>query len=155
MSSETSVSVKSVVWAGGILVFLACVHLAITGLAAAPHIPGWFRGEAWLPGTGGLAELGSPPANVGAFWLVWGSFAVPLGLLGALVARSGRGGRVPPPYVAGGLALWALVGAICFEPSPFVTVLVPCALLLAARRGRRRAGTRQGASGGAFLADPR
>ncbi|MFB9627703.1 hypothetical protein [Nonomuraea helvata] len=130
MSSDTSVSVKR---AGGMLVFLACAHLVLTGVLSAEHVPSWFAGGMWFfpPGPDDLSRLAP---DVGAFWLVWGSFAVPLGLIGALVVGFGRRGEVPPPYLGIGVALWALGGAAVFEPSPFVLAVVPAAMLLAARR---------------------
>ncbi|MFC4011649.1 hypothetical protein ACFOY2_30765 [Nonomuraea purpurea] len=133
MSSETSS--KSVVWAGGILMTLAGVHLAITSVLSARHIPSWFGGALWTfpPGPDFLAVLAP---NEGAFWLVWGSFAVPLGLIGALVVGFGRRGQVPPPYLGIGVALWALGGAAVMEPTPFVLGAVPAAMLLAAWRRR-------------------
>ncbi|NRQ36528.1 hypothetical protein HII36_32545 [Nonomuraea sp. NN258] len=124
------------VWAGAILVFLACVHLVSTSVLSAAHIPAWFQGELWLfpPSPGDLTDLA---ANVGAFWMVWGSFGVPLGLIGALVVGFGRRGQVPPAYLGIGVAGWALIGALLFEPSPFVLGLVPAGMLLAAAYKRR------------------
>ncbi|NUW42534.1 hypothetical protein HT134_20675 [Nonomuraea rhodomycinica] len=107
----------------------------ITLLVSADHVPGWLGGELWhFPPH--LDDLSRPAPNMGAFWLVWGSFAVPLGLVGALVAGLGRRGVVPPAYCGAGLALWALVGAAVFEPSPFLLAVVPAVMLLTARRPR-------------------
>ncbi|MEV0354201.1 hypothetical protein AB0H88_51390 [Nonomuraea sp. NPDC050680] len=136
MSSDTFIPVKGVVWAGRILVSLAGLHLLAMSLLSADHIPGWLGGELWFfpPNVDDLAR---PTPSMGAFWLTWGSFAVPLGLIGALVVGFGRRGQVPPPYLGIGVALWALVGAAVFEPSPFVLGVVPAALLLGAARRRR------------------
>ncbi|MEV6032264.1 hypothetical protein AB0L65_13995 [Nonomuraea sp. NPDC052116] len=130
MSSDTSVLVRR---AGGMLVFLGCVHLVATAVLSAEHIPGWFGGSMWFfpPGPEDLSRLAP---GVGAFWLVWGSFAVPLGLIGALVVGFGRRGRVPPAYLGIGVGVWALGGAALFEPSPFVLAVVPAVLLLVAHR---------------------
>ncbi|MEU7830277.1 MULTISPECIES: hypothetical protein [unclassified Nonomuraea] len=138
MSSETDVSVRGVVWAGGIIMFLAAGHLLITGVISAQHLPDWFSGALWL-GADGLDGLRDPAPAAGAFWMVWGSFAVPLGLVGALVVRFGRLGQVPPPYIAIGVAVWGLVAAVVLEPTPFVLVVIPAGMLLAAQRGRRAA----------------
>ncbi|WP_214321807.1 hypothetical protein [Nonomuraea sediminis] len=135
MSSETTGSVKRVVRAGGILVFLACLHLVSTALLSMEHIPGWFRGELWFfpPGPDDFAHLAP---GVGAFWLVWGSFGVPLGLVGALVVGLGRRGQVPGAYLGIVVTLWALSSAAVLEPSPFVLAVIPGVMLLAAARKR-------------------
>ncbi|MFI7643667.1 hypothetical protein [Nonomuraea sp. NPDC049400] len=136
MSSDTSVSVKSVVWAGGILALLACLHLSSTALLSADHLPGWFRGELWFfpPNLDDLAMLAP---NVGAFWMVWGSFGVPLGLVGALVVGYGRRGQVPPSYVGVVVGFWALTSAAVLEPSPFVLGVIPAVMLVVASRKRQ------------------
>ncbi|GAA1587643.1 hypothetical protein GCM10009678_82570 [Actinomadura kijaniata] len=123
-------------WAGGILVLLACLHLSSAALLSADHLPGWFRGELWFfpPDPDDLA---TPAPNVGAFWMVWGSFGVPLGLVGALVAGYGRRGQVPPPYVGVIVGFWALTSAAVFEPSPFALGMIPAVMLLIASRKRQ------------------
>ncbi|MER6942861.1 DUF6463 family protein [Nonomuraea sp. NPDC000554] len=138
MSSDTKVSVTSALWAGRILATLSCLHLALTGVANARHVTGWLTGGLWMTprGLDDLATLGPDGAG---FWIFWGSFAVPLGLLGAFVARMAKIGQVPPPYVAVVVAIWALVAAVVFEPSPFVLGVVPAAMLLAAWRKQRAA----------------
>lgn len=125
-----------VVWAGGLLVFLACLHLVSTGLLNAHHMPAWFRGDLWLSPKG-FSDLGALPVEIGAFWLVWGSFGVPLGVLGALVAGLGRRGQAPPAYVAICVAVWGVTSAAVLEPSPFIAVLIPAGMLLVAARRRR------------------
>jgi hypothetical protein len=133
MSSGTGSTVKAnrtVVWAGRILVILGIAHLVITGWVSRTHIGGWLAGSAW-PAPGGLADMS--PA-VGAFWLTLGSFGLPQTLLGGLVARLGKAGGTAPGYVGWGLAVWGVVCAAAFEPSPFATVLVPAIMLLSARR---------------------
>jgi hypothetical protein len=140
MSSGTGSAVKAddivtrrpaVVWAGRILVAQGVLHLLITGWVSRTHIGGWLAGSAWLP-HGGLSEMS--PA-VGAFWLTLGSFGLPQILLGGLVTGLGRAGGTPPAYVGWGLAVWGVVCAAAFEPSPFLTVLIPAVMLL--RAGRR------------------
>jgi hypothetical protein len=111
-------------------------HLLITGWLSRKHIGGWLAGSAWPP-AGGLSDMG--PA-VGAFWLTFGSFALPQLLLGALIAKQGREGRTVPAYVGWGLAGWGVVCTALFEPSPFITVLIPAVMLLRANGGGRAAG---------------
>ncbi|MEV0616825.1 DUF6463 family protein [Nonomuraea sp. NPDC050404] len=136
MSSETTGSVKSVVWAGGILLVLGAAHVVLSGVLSAAHIPGWWQGGLWNVR---IAALMSPEPAMGAFWLVWGSFGVPLALIGALVVGFGRRGQAPPVYLGVGVLVWALVGAALFEPSPFVVGAIPGVLMLAATRKSRTA----------------
>ncbi|GAA0933752.1 hypothetical protein [Nonomuraea longicatena] len=133
MSSGTSVTVKR---AGWILLALAGVHLALLALATATHLPGWIGGQLWVTPQG-LSDFAELSPSAGAFWAFWGSFAVPLGLLGAMVIRSAREGRTPPAYVGIGLIVWAAVGALIFEPSPFVLGAIPGAMLVVAARSRQ------------------
>ncbi|GAA3174491.1 DUF6463 family protein [Nonomuraea roseoviolacea] len=127
--------VRGVVWAGGVIVFLACAHTLVTLAVSARHIPSWLQGGMWAPDL--FATLAAPPPVTGAFWISWGSFGVPLGLLGALVVRMGRAGQVPPLYVPCGITAWCLVAAVCFEPSPFATAAIPSIMLMLAWRRRR------------------
>jgi hypothetical protein len=121
-----------VTWAGRILVGQSVLHLLITGWLSRTHIGGWLAGTAWLP-PGGLSDL--DPA-VGAFWLTLGSFALPQMLLGGLVTGLGKAGRTVPGYVGWGLAVWGVACAAVFEPSPFITALVPAVMLVrASQRG--------------------
>jgi len=110
-------------------------HLLITGWLSRKHFGGWLAGSAW-PHAGGLSDMN--PA-VGAFWLTFGSFAVPQLLLGGLVIGLGRAGRPVPAYVGWGLAAWGVACSALFEPSPFITVLVPAVMLLRANAGGRAA----------------
>ncbi|MEV0588621.1 hypothetical protein [Nonomuraea sp. NPDC050310] len=134
MRSETisSVSNRRVVLAGRVVAALGALHLAITGALNLGHLPAWFNGEMWLPANG-LSDL--TPAQ-GAFWLVVGSFAVPLLAMGLLIAWLGRAGLVPPAYVAWLLGGWGTVGALVLEPSPFLLTWVPAIMLLRAGRSQ-------------------
>jgi hypothetical protein len=134
MSSGTDSIVngtRTVTLAGRILVSLGVLHLLLTLWLSRTYIGGWLAGSAWFP-PGGVSEL-SP--SVGAFWLTLGSFGLPQILLGGLVMRLARTGGTVPGYVGWGLAVWGVVCAAVFEPSPFITVLVPAIMLLRARRG--------------------
>ncbi len=131
VSGRTVSTTRTVAWAGRILIGLGVLHLPLTGWLSRMHIGGWLAGSAWLP-PGGVSQLS--PA-VGAFWLTLGSFALPLILLGGLVTRLARTGETVPGYVGWGLTVWGVVCAAVFEPSPFITVLVPAIMLL--RAGRR------------------
>ncbi|WP_246633563.1 DUF6463 family protein [Pseudonocardia nigra] len=121
---------RSVTWAGRLLVALGALHLVVTAAISAPHLGTWVRGGLWLP-VGGLGE----PA-VGAFWLSVGSFGVPLVLLGGMVTWAARLGHTPPAFVGWGIAAWIAVCALILEPSPFALGLIPAAMLV--RAGRRR-----------------
>jgi hypothetical protein len=55
----------------------------------------------------------------------------------ALVVRGAREGQTPPAYVGIALIVWAALGALIFEPSPFVLGVIPGAMLVAAARSHR------------------
>ena len=72
-----------------------------------------------------------------AFWITFGSFGVPLLLLGAYVAwAAGRGVRVPAA-LGWGLAGWAAASGVLLSRSPFWLGLVPAALVVVGDRRRR------------------
>lgn len=113
-------------WAGRILLALAVVHLVLmTGLGHR-HVPDWLGLGLW--------DASADPAAIkpalGAFWSSYGSFGVPLLLLGAWAVRQARRGLPVPAFVGWGLGAWALGGAYLLEPTPFVLALVPAVLIL-------------------------
>jgi hypothetical protein len=117
-------------WAGRIMMLQGLLHLVSTAVLSRTHIGGWLSGDLWS-----LPELADalPPAY-GAFWLVLGSFGLPLLLLGAIVEKLGRAGVVPPAYVAWGYGVWGLVCTVVLPSSPFITTLIPTIMLLVAAR---------------------
>jgi Family of unknown function (DUF6463) len=121
-----------VIWAGRVMVIQGVLHLVVTGLLSLGHVGGWLAGDAWLP-PGGLSTM---TPTVGAFWLTLGSFGVPQILLGIAVIELGRAGRPVPASVGWVLAVWGVVCAAVFEPSPFITALIPAGMLLVAARRR-------------------
>jgi hypothetical protein len=129
----TADSNRTAVRAGRILLGLAALHLTITGATAAHHVPDWTTGGLWPPPGG----LGDPDPINGAFWMTWGNFAVPLGLVGALAVWLGRNGHTPPRFLAYTIVGWALVGAAFFEPSPFILGAIPGLMLAGAASPRR------------------
>lgn len=126
---------STLVWAGRIMAFLAVAHLGLLGVDRARYLSGWLTGGLWqLPGPG--SDLSQSAA---AFWLVVGSFAAPVLVLGLLVSWIGRAGGRVPGLVGWGLGAWALAGTLVLEPSPFVLGLVPAAMIvLASRRASNR-----------------
>ncbi|MFI8502141.1 DUF6463 family protein [Streptomyces sp. NPDC085524] len=77
------------------------------------------------------------PANTDSlrlFWSLPGSFAVPLILLGLLLARMARTGQEVPRYVPWTLAAWVLLSGWILEPAGFPLGLIPVTLLLLAHR---------------------
>ncbi|MGW5684329.1 DUF6463 family protein [Nonomuraea sp. NPDC003754] len=124
---------RTVVLAGRIIAFLGVFHMAVTVALNIRYLPTWFSGGLWFPANG-LGEL--PPA-LGGFWLTIGSFALPLFALGLLIDWTGRRGATPPAFVAWLLGVWGTIGALTFEPSPFVAVWVPAVMLLVAAGNRR------------------
>ncbi|MEU7894627.1 DUF6463 family protein [Nonomuraea sp. NPDC049152] len=121
---------RKVVLAGRITAFLGAFHLVITTAFSMGHLSTWLSGGLWFPANG-LSDL--PPAT-GAFWLTFGSFGLPLLTLGFLIAWLGGRDVVPPAFVAWALGGWGTIGALAFEPSPFILIWMPAAVLLAARR---------------------
>ena len=113
-----------------ILTFLATAHLVITTALSHAHLSAFLHGDLWLPAHG-LSDL-SP--ELGAYWLTIGSFGLPLLLLGAIVASTGRAGRTVPAYTGWGLVAWTLVGSLILEPTPMILVLIPAGMLIVARR---------------------
>lgn len=126
-----------VIVAGGIMVFQGAFH-GLSGLITnSGHWPAWLAG-------GVSSNLAGRDPVAAAFWLSWGSFGLPLALLGAVVIGFGRAGRVPPLYLPIGYLIWGVVGGL-MAPSPLLTVLIPGALLLIAStnasRRRMKAGS--------------
>ncbi|MFE3453260.1 DUF6463 family protein [Nonomuraea sp. NPDC059194] len=122
---------RKVVLAGRITAFLGALHLVICAVFSLSYVSGWVSGGLWFPANG-LSAL-SPAA--GAFWLTVGSFGLPLLTLGLLISWLGKRNVVPPAFVAWLLGGWGTVGALAFEPSPFLLIWAPAVvLLLAARR---------------------
>lgn len=120
-------------WAGWILIALGVFHLVVLTGMAYKHIPGWFGLDLW-----GLdADPTQIQPSLGAFWSSYGSFAVPLMLLGAFVVHQARRGLPSPRFVGWGVGLWALGGAYLLEPTPFALAIVPVALILLDRSPRR------------------
>ncbi|MEV5983224.1 DUF6463 family protein [Streptomyces sp. NPDC052114] len=118
---------NTAVRAGRILVALGALHLLVLGAQNAGHFGAWFSGDLWgLP----REEFVEPSGAGGAFWISLGSFAVPLLLLGLLVAHLGRLGVRVPSSVGWGLAVWSAVGAVVIEPTPMLLVLIPAVLLI-------------------------
>ncbi|KJY30292.1 MULTISPECIES: DUF6463 family protein [unclassified Streptomyces] len=122
-------------WAGRILVVMGVGHLVVLGVQNAEYLDEWFGGALWgLP----RGEFVHPGGANGAFWIVIGSFAVPLLLLGLLVDHLARRGVAVPQSVGWGLAAWCLVGSTILQPTPLLLGLVPALLLI--RSTRRTAG---------------
>ncbi len=118
------------VWAGRILMFQGVLHLVVTLVASQRHFPSWLRGDLWFPPFG----MGDLSATGGAFWLTLGSFGVPLVILGSVVAWLGRSDRSVPAFLGWALGIWGLAASAVFQPSPFITLLIPAALLILASR---------------------
>ncbi|MGW0393288.1 DUF6463 family protein [Streptomyces sp. NPDC003042] len=118
-------------WAGRILLFLGTLHLVVLGAQNTQYFDDWFTGGLWnLP----REEFIHPGGAAGAFWASFGSFAVPLMVLGALVLGLARRGVTVPPFVGWTLGAWGLVGAVIMEPTPMILMLVPAFLLIRAGR---------------------
>lgn len=117
---------KKSLWAGRILMALGVIHLVLMTSLAHEHVPGWFGLDLW--------DAGADPTRIqpplGAFWSSYGSFGLPLLLLGAFVVHQARRGVPSPRFVGWGVGLWALGGAYLLEPTPFVVAIIPAVLIL-------------------------
>ncbi|MFF8713116.1 DUF6463 family protein [Streptomyces sp. NPDC015184] len=136
---------NTAVHAGRVLTFLGALHLLALGTQNTGHLGAWFGGDLWgLP----REEFVEPSGAAGAFWISFGSFAVPLLLLGLLVSHLGRQGVRVPPAIGWGLAAWSVVGAVVVEPTPMVLVLLPAVLLIRQKEPKAPAANgRAGADG--------
>jgi hypothetical protein len=136
MSIDTSVSLKRgkrnglVIWAGLIMILQGVLHGVGALIANGDHWPTWLAG-------GVSSDLASQVPSVAAFWLSWGSFGLPLALLGAVLTGLGRAGRVPPLYVPITFMIWGVLGGL-MAPSPLLTALIPGTLLLMAAKSSPR-----------------
>ncbi len=120
------------IWAGRILILQGVIHLVTTLAASQQHLSNWLRGDLWFPSFG----MGELSTTAGAFWLTLGSFGVPLIVLGGLITRLGRSNHGVPGLVGWALGLWGVAASAVFQPSPFITLLIPAGLIVfGARRG--------------------
>ncbi len=129
-------------WAGGIMVAQGAAHGAISAVAARGQVAGWLDAVLW--GTNTPRPDGSEmPQAAAYFWSGPGSFAVPLLILGALVAYLARNDHPVPAFIGWVVGIWGVACAAIDGPAtPFTTALIPAALLvLAASRENRSART--------------
>jgi hypothetical protein len=116
---------------------LCVLHMIVLGYDASNHAASMLTGELWTwehwgPVSGQRPEL---VVTGFAFWSSIGSFAVPLGVLGALVLwMINRGLRVPR-FVVVTLLAWGTVSTTLIPPSGFpIFVLVAIGLCVGLRR---------------------
>lgn len=120
--------------AGRLIVAIALLHIVFFVVVSWDHLPGWLAGDLWRN-----AALDAPMTQSEAhFWTLLGSFAVPLLLLGAVMARSAKEGRLLPAYITWTITAWVVVCTLLLEPSGFPLGLVPSGMLVAAEVLRRR-----------------
>jgi len=122
-------------WAGRLIVAISALHIVFFVTVSWEYLPGWFTGDLW-----GHEPFGEDMSQSQAhFWVLIGSFAVPLLLLGAVVARSATEDRPLPAYVTWALTAWVVVCALVLEPAGLPFLLVPAGMLVAAEVSRKRA----------------
>lgn len=126
------------IWAGRTSVAIGVAHIAAFTAKTWPRWGDWIGG-----GLHGEAAIKDPAnaASMAEFWALPGSFAVPLILLGLLVARMARTGQEIPRYLGWTVGAWVLLGAWILEPSGFPLGLIPTTLLLLAQRASSRRGS--------------
>lgn len=126
-------------WAGRLIVFYGAAHLvgALTVERAASHVDSWLSGDLWHEDFADMGAAGS------AYWLTFGSFSVPLILLGLMVLWLDRRGITPPSFVPWTLAALTVVDAAIQPFTPWPILLgANILLLVGARRAARPGGVR-------------
>lgn len=120
------------IWAGRSIAAMATLHLVFFTVVSWDYLPGWLEGTLWAN-----VSLDAPMSQSEAhFWPFLGSFAVPLLLLGLVMARLAHQGIGLPAYATWTIAAWVLVCSLVLEPSGFPLGLIPSALLIAAWRAK-------------------
>ncbi|MFI5985400.1 DUF6463 family protein [Streptomyces sp. NPDC051555] len=137
-SGDTNRARSLNLWAGRTSVAIGVLHIAAFTAKTWPRWGDWIGGS--LHGRAAIKDPANA-ASMAEFWALPGSFAVPLVLLGLLVARMARTGQEVPRYLGWTVGAWVLVGAWILEPSGFPLGLVPTALLLLAQRPSARRGS--------------
>ncbi|MFC4336865.1 DUF6463 family protein [Salininema proteolyticum] len=118
-----------IAWSGRILVFLGLLHLVAIGVLSTEHYGEWFSGALWmLP----KEDFISPAGAAGAFWILPGSFAVPLFLLGLMLMAAPKQGMRVPASIGWFLGVWAVLGAAILFPTPMILVLAPAVMIVVA-----------------------
>ena len=119
------------------IIGLCVLHMVVLGYDASNHAASMLRGELWTWEHWGPVSSQRPALVITgfAFWSTIGSFAVPLGVLGALVLwMINRGLRIPG-FVGFTLLAWGAVSTVLIPPSGFpIFVLVAIGLCVALRR---------------------
>ncbi|GIG70930.1 DUF6463 family protein [Phytomonospora endophytica] len=124
---------RKTIWSGAILMVLGALHLAMTFALSARHIPGWLGRGLWMSENPDL-DISALPPEIGGFWFSFGSFGLPLILLGALVTHLGKRGQTAPALIGWVIGAWALLGAYLLEPSPFALAVIPAVMIVTAAR---------------------
>jgi hypothetical protein len=133
MRATTAAAAALNLWAARLLIAISCLHLALFTVLSSlsGHLPGWLTGDL-IGAVGGATD---PMRETEAeFWRHLGSFALPLIVVGLLIATLARAGLSVPRYVGYGVGAWVVACSLMFEPSGFPTLLVPVALLIRAHR---------------------
>ncbi|MGL4238621.1 DUF6463 family protein [Tabrizicola sp.] len=122
------------------IIALSVLHMIVLGYDAANHAASAVKGDLWTWEHWGPVAGQRPDLVLTgfAFWSTIGSFAVPLGVLGALILWMDRQGIRVPAFVGFALLAWTALSTILMPPSGFpVALLVAAALCLALTRGHR------------------
>jgi hypothetical protein len=122
-------------WAGRAIVAIGLIHVAYFATRTWSRWAGWLAGD--LRGAAALTDPTTLDSRL-AFWVLPGSFALPLILLGLLISGHAHAGRPVPVYLGWTLGAWVLLGSLILEPSGFPLGIVPTALLIAANRTNPR-----------------
>ncbi|MGH8793679.1 MAG: DUF6463 family protein [Stackebrandtia sp.] len=140
MSSVTSGSVNRrptrrltlVVGVG--LIFVSAFHLMLFFVASG-HVGDWLGGDLYTDVDPFTRMRGSE----GFFWASLGSFAAPLGLIGAWAIHTARSGAGVPAFVGWTLAAWGVVGFGVYPVGGFpLSVLFGVLLAIDGRRAARQ-----------------
>lgn len=129
---------KTFAWA---IIGLSILHVIVLGYDASTYAVPMMEGELWTwEHWGPVADQRQDLVLTGfAFWSTIGSFAVPLGILGALVLWMIRHDIRVPGFVGYALLAWSVLSAVLMPPSGFpVAVLVAAGLCLGLTRHQGR-----------------
>ncbi|MEV6771661.1 DUF6463 family protein [Nocardia sp. NPDC051030] len=127
---------KLTIWAGRLLIAIGVLHIVAFVLFTHDSWSGWATGELHSGDPDKDFDLA---VSTWRFWALPGGFAVPLIVLGALMVRTVRNGRIAPAYAGWSLGAWVLLNSYLLFPSGFLLGFIPVGLLIAADRINRKA----------------
>lgn len=118
------------IWAARLTLGICALHVALFAVLTWSDWGALTSGALWF----------TEPATTGdyrramTFWILPGSYVVPLALLSVLLIRLTRHGVAIPGYVGAVLLGWAVAGSVLLFPGGFPLAIAPAVMLLVAYR---------------------